>query len=280
MTNPFALRFGTQNPAYLDYDPVYSLLLDYLGIGPLSSPTNNYTLPPGSTDISCAVKIGTGYSTNNSCNLRACAGGTCAVPKTFSVVSSGNLSCTTRDEEEYNIGCNPDAPSPTPERCAAWFQNLFAAQTAAGVTTFKAKFTFNGTNDEIGCTKYPPGGMPGGLNMYENFVCKKILPSGELIEIYAADNSGNEITSLQTTAYTVKKDNENPDLQDIKYYTEPSRINLITDITKWQKGSITAQITCLDRPLEESTSCACAKDVDPSSSEADKWSTGTPDINL
>lgn len=57
VTNPFALRFGTQSPAYLSYDPVYSLLMDYLGIGPLSSQTNNYTIPIGSTDISCAVKI-------------------------------------------------------------------------------------------------------------------------------------------------------------------------------------------------------------------------------
>jgi len=279
-TNPFALRFGTQSPAYLDYDPVYTLFLNDIGVGPLSNQTQDYTVPTGNTDISCAVKIGTGYSTNNSCNLRACVGGSCSVPQTFSVVSAGNATCTTQNEEEYSIGCNPDAPETTRIACAAWFSNLFAAQTGAGVKTFKARFTFNGANDEIGCTKYPPGGMPGGLNMYENFVCKKILPSGELVEIYAADNSGTPINSLQTTAYTVKKDNEKPDLQDIKYYTDVTRTNLITDISKWQKGSITAQITCLDRPLEESVSCACAKNVDPSSSEADKWSVGTPDLNL
>ena len=279
-TNPFALRFGTQNPAYLDYDPVYTLFLNDIGVGPLSTQTQDYTLPTGTTNISCSVKIGTGYSTNNSCNIRACVGGTCAVPQTFSVVSSGNATCTTKNEEEYNIGCNSDAPEATRIACAAWFSNLFAAQTSAGVKTFKAQFTFNGANDEIGCTKYAPGSMPGGLNMYENYVCKKILPSGELVEIYAADNSGNAINSLQTTAHTVRKDNEKPDLQEIKYYTDTTRTNLITDISKWQKGSITAQITCLDRPLEESTSCACAKDVDPSSSDADKWSTGTADLNL
>ena len=46
---------------------------------------------------------------------------------------------------------------------------------------------------------------------------------------------GNAINSLQTTAHTVRKDNEKPDLQEIKYYTDTTRTNLITDISKWQK---------------------------------------------
>ncbi len=236
--------------------------------------TENYNLPIGTQDISCAVKVGTGYSTNNSCTARACVGEDCAThPDTFSVVSSGNTLCTSQPNEEYNIGCNPDAPQSTQLACAAWFQNLFNQQATGVVTTFKARFTFNGANDEIGCTKYPPGGMPGGLNMYENFVCKKILPSGELVEIYAADNSGTPITSLQTTSYTTRLDTQKPHL-DLKYYKEPARINLITDIDQWQKSGVTAEAICTDLPNDESTYCSCAKTIDPSTTDANSWSSG------
>lgn len=151
------------------------------------------------------------------------------------MISSGSTLCTSVPNEEYNIGCNPNSSQETQLACAAWFQNLFNQQATGVVTTFKARFTFNGANDEISCTKYPPGGMPGGINMYENFVCKKILPSGQLIEIFAADNSGTPISSLQTTAYTTKLDTQNPHL-DLQYYTEPARIHPVIDVEKWQKG--------------------------------------------
>lgn len=168
--------------------------------------------------------------------MSACVGDDCSHPETFSVVSSDNTLCTSKANEEYSIGCNPAAPLATQLACAAWFQNLFSTQASGGTTAFLAKFTFNGTAEEIGCTKYPPGGMPGGLNMYENFVCKKILPSGQLVEIFASDNSGTPITSLQTTAYTTKLDTQLPDL-NVRYYREPARINLLsaTDVEQWQK---------------------------------------------
>ncbi len=76
--------------------------------------------------------------------------------------------------------------------------------------------------------------MPGGLNMYENFVCTKTLSSGQLVEIFAADDAGTPMQSLQTTAYTTRLDTQEPHL-DLKYYKEPARINLITDIDQWQK---------------------------------------------
>ena len=186
-----------------------------------------YGIPAGTTDITCAVKVGTGYSTNNRCKISACVGNDCARPETFSVVNSGNTLCTSKPNEEYSIGCNPEASEATRFACAAWFKGIFPDETVTVPTPFLARFTFDGTGDEIGCMKYPPGGMPGGLNMYENFVCKKILPSGQFVEIFASDNSGTPITSLQTTAYTTKLDIQNPELT-MKYYKEPARVNLLS----------------------------------------------------
>jgi len=103
LTNPYILRFSTQNPIFLQYDSVISGFFNDLAIGPVSTQTQNYSLPTGTTDVSCATKVGSGYSTNNSCKIQACAGGACSLPQTFSVVNASNAICTTRDEDDYNI---------------------------------------------------------------------------------------------------------------------------------------------------------------------------------
>jgi hypothetical protein len=56
--NPYILRFATQAPAYLQYDTTISTLFQELAIGPISTQTNNYSFPVGTTNVSCAVKVG------------------------------------------------------------------------------------------------------------------------------------------------------------------------------------------------------------------------------
>ncbi len=103
IVNPFMIRFATEN-TYLPYETEISNLLNGLALGSVSKITNIYTVPTGSTDISCAVKIGTGYSTNSACTARACVGADCLNhPDTFSVVSSGTDLCTSQPNEVYNI---------------------------------------------------------------------------------------------------------------------------------------------------------------------------------
>lgn len=274
LTNPYILRFGTQNPAFLQYDSIMSLLFNELTIGPVSTQTNSYSIPTGSTNVSCAVKIGGGYSTNNSCNIRACAGGECSIPQTFSVVHSGNAFCTTQDEDDYSIGCNPEASQTARDSCVKWFQDTFTARTNSSSNTFTLPFVINNVVRNIQCTKYAPGTLPGGLNMYDDFVCTTQLPNGETVELFSGDRS------LQTTAYTVRKDRDKPEISEVKYYLDDTRTTPITDATLWQKKNIFAEVTCIDRPLDESLACACAPSVDPSSSDSTAWSTGTPDSNL
>jgi hypothetical protein len=58
VTNPYILRFSTQAPAFLQYDTSMSALFNELAIGPVSTQTQNYSFPTGTTDVSCAVKVG------------------------------------------------------------------------------------------------------------------------------------------------------------------------------------------------------------------------------
>jgi hypothetical protein len=73
-----------------------------IGLNRLSS-QNEYTFGLGNTSVTCAVKVGGGYSTNTSCQKNACVGGNCSTPQTFSVVHSDNLTCTTQATAEYKI---------------------------------------------------------------------------------------------------------------------------------------------------------------------------------
>lgn len=121
----------------------------------------------------------------------------------------------------------------------------------------------NGRVRDIECTIIPANSpLLGGLNMYENYACSTKLPNGETVQLFNGD------VSLQTTAYTVKFDDINPTASDIVYYTDTTLSTLATEINKWQKKPITAQVTCVDRPTEESTSCACAKVVDAGTTAA------------
>jgi len=274
---PFRLFYNSETPIPLAYDSVFALL-DIVGV----SVPNFRSFTAGNTDIRCAVKVGGGYSTNNACLKTACVGGTCSLPQTFSVVNSANHTCTTEDKSIYDIGCNPLADQTTKDTCAKWFSDAFAARPLS-VNTFTTHFTFGGAHTPIVCTKYPPGGLPGGLNMYANFVCKALLPNGEEVEIYGAEESGTPIKALQTTAYTTAKDNQVPNIRDIEYYSSESisASSRISTPTRWQKTNVTAVVTCTDAPgVSDGDTCACAPAVDTSSTTPDLWSPGIPDATV
>ena len=119
--------------------------------------------------------------------------------------------------------------------------------------------------------------------MYANYVCKALLPNGEEVEIYGAEESGTPIKALQTTAYTTKKDNQAPNIQPISYYSSESlsASSLISAPTRWQKTNVTAVVTCADAPgVSDGDSCACAPAVATTSTTPDLWSPGIPDATV
>ncbi len=199
------------------------------------------------------------------------------MPQTFSVIHSDDLTCTTEDTSTYNIGCNPAAPDSVRNACINWFRETVkkgSEEVPSGVK-FNVTFIFNNTTTpNIECIKYNAGQMPGGLNLSDNVVCSAKLNNGERYQIYAADTNGR-IDALQTTAKTVERDRENPTMAEIKYYTDDT---LTTEVptTNWYNKPIIALAVCSDTPLNEATSCACAKTVDPTTTDAAFWSAGVP----
>jgi hypothetical protein len=277
ITNPYMFRIGTQPISYLSFDSLISELFNGLTIGPVSTQTQNYNFNTGTTDVTCATKVGGGYSTNNACRLTACAGGNCNTPQTFSVVHSDDLTCTTEDTSNYNIGCNPAAPDSVRNQCIQWFRDAITAgsRNVTNGVEFDVSFVFNAdAPTNVKCIKYVAGQMPGGLNLSDNVVCSAPLNNGERYQIYAADTNGR-IDALQTTAKTVERDRENPTISEIKYYTDDT---LTTEVptTNWYNKPVLALAVCSDTPLNEATSCACSKTVDPATTDAAFWSVGVP----
>jgi len=125
VTNPFVLRVGTIAPAYLQFDATATAFFAGIGtgIGGISTQTQPYTFSTSSTPVSCAVRVGDGYSTNSFCRLNTCVGGACDVPQAFSVVHSDDSVCTSESTGEYKIGCNPDAPQAVLTECVEWLQD-------------------------------------------------------------------------------------------------------------------------------------------------------------
>jgi hypothetical protein len=110
--------------------------------------------------------------------------------------------------------------------------------------------------------------------MLDYFVCTTRLPNGESVELFSGDKS------LQTTAYTVKFDDEKPKISDIRYYTDNTLSTRISNIKQWQKNPVVAEVTCTDTPTEETLACACSKTVHPSSTQNTAWSQGVPDSTI
>lgn len=140
LSNPFRIQYANNAFIPLGFATVIDPnLSSSIGLNRLSA-QNEYTFGVGQTSVTCAVKVGEGYSTNSSCQKNACVGGNCSTPQTFSVIHSDNLTCTTQATAEYKIGCNPDAPESNRADCVNWLR-----QMANNATSFKAPFIFNGT---------------------------------------------------------------------------------------------------------------------------------------
>lgn len=211
------------------------------------------------------------------------------------------MTCTTQPESDYSIGCNDEADGTTQTECIDWLNGVLMQETGATddiVTTptqFKTYFTFNGINKQIDCIKYPPGGMPGGLNIFGNIVCTTKLPNGETVEILGAEfntdtNNVTSIAALQTTTYTVKRDSDVPQISDIAYYKNSSLAESarIIDATRWNKNPVTVAVTCANTPPSDGKYCVCSPNVAPVSANPsilgttnpELWSAGTPDLTI
>lgn len=296
-TRAYRLQIGTGDPAFLAYDRTITDLFAGLAIGPVSTQTQNYNFSSGS-DVACAAKVGDGYSTNASCQLRTCVGGACANPQTFIVVPSEEITCTNKDSITYDVGCNPSSPDYT--QCLQW---IYAGTPTSGNTyTRNAKIKVNNVEQDIyfQCKIETPAGALGPVK-----TCTMQLPTGGApVTIFAGDATTNNNTtnySFQTTAYTLKKDTGKP-TGSIAYYTNYSNgVTLSQDqYDYWQKQPITAVITCTDKAATSATGeptqsgetdgsgCACAQtltnltDTTPTAAEQaeiDQWSYGLPSTN-
>lgn len=276
--DPFSIQYSTNPRIFLGYDPDYLLGSLFPALAYRVSASNSYAFGPGNTPVTCAVKVGGGYSTNASCQKTACVGGNCSTPQTFSVIHSDNLTCTTEAASEYKIGCNPDAPQTTREECATWFRTAIAAQSTPNGQPFTINFNFDGTNTPVQCIRYDAGGMPGGLNLYENVACTQTLNNNEQYTIFAADTGGSPIASLQTTAHTVKKDIADPQILPLQLFLNSTMTLAVPDITRWYNAPLTARVYCVDQPgPSDGSTCACAPQM---KSEPGLWSQGIPDVNI
>ena len=295
-TKAYRLQIGTGDPAYLAYDKSMTDLFNGLLIGPVSTQTQNYNFTTG-TDVSCAAKVGDGYSTNTSCQLRTCVGGNCANPQTFIFVPSEEITCTNQDNVSYDVGCN--AASPDYTTCLKWLYE------GTG-TTRNVKVTINGVPEDryFTCLTSTPPGALGPVK-----TCSIALPSGSIVPIFVGDTttgttsgtsgtSGTTATnySFQTTAYTLTKDTGKP-TGTVAYYTNYSGgVTLSPDqYAYWQKQPITAVITCSDKTTAgtegklDGPSCACSPSLTATApistatqAEIDQWSLGIPsgDTNI
>jgi hypothetical protein len=142
--SPYRITIGIQMPAILEFE---DNPLSVLGIGYTSRQTQKYTFT-GGTDVTCAVRVGDGYSTNNSCKIHTCVGHTCTTPQTFVVTPSQNAQCTKDANVTYDIGCNENSSDYT--KCAQWF---YATTTPAT----SQRLLVNGTVQVLNCmTTTPP----------------------------------------------------------------------------------------------------------------------------
>lgn len=266
----FRLHVGMSEPAFLIFDPIGSDLLNGLGIGPISTQTQSYSFT-STKDITCAVKVGDGYSTNSSCQVRACVGQGCGNPQTFIVVPSSEETCTLADTLKYDVGCNPSSPDYI--QCLRYF-----FEWPSGTYPIK----INGIISELDCDSTIPPGALGPVK-----TCTVILPTGgSPVTIFAGDiTAGNY--SFQTTEYTLAKDTGKP-AGTLEYFTDENQQTKLTvdQYQYWQKNPVTAVITCNDRTSTnasweaDGSGCACSRYLyHPDTTVTQFWSLGVPSIN-
>ena len=162
----YRIQVGTGTPAFLTYDKSISDLFYGISIGPVSTQTQNYNFS-STTDVTCDVKVGDGYSTNASCQLTGCVGSQCANPETFIVVPSEENTCTNSATVKYDVGCNPSS-----ENYLSCLQLLYEDSNPGS----KVFLSVNGASQQASglvCTTTTP---PGALGPVKE--CTIQLPSG------------------------------------------------------------------------------------------------------
>jgi hypothetical protein len=137
--------------------------------------------------------------------------------------------------------------------------------------------------------------MPGGLNIFGNVICTTDLPNGETVEILGAElntdtNNVSTIAALQTTAYTVKRDSDVPQISELSYYASPSlsESTRIVNTTRWNKNPVTVAVSCANTPSVDGKYCVCSPNIAPVSTVSgilgttnpELWSAGSPNLTI
>ena len=187
-TLPYRLMHGTQ-VAFLAPDP-----FNVLGLGFVSMPTQNYTFNTAS-EVTCAVKVGDGYSTNESCRIRTCIGTDCATPETFIITPSSDALCSKELNFTYDIGCNERSPDYA--KCVAWMYRNSGTSASPVYPTIKTRENGVEKSQSLQCiTSTPPGALSSVTT------CTIILPTGGLpVTVFSGDTN-----SFQTILYSLTRD--------------------------------------------------------------------------
>lgn len=136
-----------------------------------------------STSITCAVKVGDGYSTNSLCQNIACGGSDCALPSLYTITPEDEqLFCTKEAEISYTIGCASGSNGYAGCIDPATPENLYNGLTGSGTNWAKDLiFRVDGveeTNPRVmTCTRVNPQ-----TNEDKTPHCTVPLPTGKQLE--------------------------------------------------------------------------------------------------
>lgn len=217
------------------------------------------------TAVECAVKVGDGYSTNNSCKITTCVGLDCVTPETFVITHSTEAICTPNTDTTYDIGCNDQSPDYT--ACVNWLYSGFSGSNSF-TRTLDVKINGVPATRDVTCTISRPA---GALNDIKN--CTLLLPTGNVpVTVFGGENN-----VFQTTRYTLERDTQAPSAS-IAYYAKNGNGVPLTNLEYWQNQPATAVITCTDAPgASDGTNCACATTLDGDPDAL--WSIGVPNTD-
>lgn len=257
---PYHLRVGSEL-ARLNDDTAFLAIFGG-GLGGISTQTQQYPFVTNNTPVECAVKVGDGYSTNNSCKITTCVGLDCVAPETFVITHSTEAICTPNTDTTYDIGCNDQSPDYT--SCVNWLYSGFSG-TNSFTRTLDVKINGVAATRDVTCTISRPA---GALNDIKN--CTLLLPTGNVpVTVFGGENN-----VFQTTRYTLERDTQAPSAS-IAYYAKNGNGSPLTNLEYWQNQPATAVITCTDAPgASDGTNCACAMNLDGDTDAL--WSIGVP----
>ncbi len=157
-----------------------------MDIGRFASSINVHTFESStSTPVSCAVRVGDGYSTNSLCQNIGCGGADCDAPSKYLIQPSAeNLYCTKEAEAKYTIGCAPG------DSYAACISTVTSGNLYQGLSgTFTKNLTFRVDGQDQTVTMICPSATPQTV---ENIPpsCTISLPTGSEMAFRSQETQG------------------------------------------------------------------------------------------